>query len=165
MGLSKVFSLVPSTLPEWGHMMIIPVPDEVVADFKEAGVKRFICTLNDEYDMPCALHARKGGERYIMLSKRVRKEYEIDPELTLKVQLSEDDSEFGYPVPEEWQAILDFDEEAAVIFKNLSPGKQRSVLHMVSSAKREETRITRALRIAENLKLGIRNPQQFLKNI
>ena len=145
--------------------MIIPVPDEVVAAFKEARVKRFIGTLNDEYDMPCALHGRKGGGHYIMLSKRVRKEYEIDPELTLKVQLSEDDSEFGYPVPEEWQAILDFDEEAAVIFKNLSPGKQRSVLHMVSSAKREETRITRALKIAENLKLGIRNPQQFLKNI
>lgn len=114
--------------------------------------------------MPCALHARKGGDRYIMLSKRIRSEYEIDPEVILKVQLAEDESEFGYPVPEEWQAILDFDEEAAVIFRNLSPGKQRSVLHMVSSAKREETRITRALKIAENLKLGIRNPQQFLKN-
>lgn len=164
MALSKVFTIIPATLPEWGHMMIIPVPDEVTLAFKEAGVKRLICTLNDEYEMPCALHPRKGGESYIMLSKRVRSEYDIDSQLTLKVQLSEDDSEFGYPVPEEWQAILDFDEEVAVIFRNLSPGKQRSVLHMVSSAKREETRITRALKIAENLKLGIRNPQQFLKN-
>lgn len=164
MGLKKVFSIVPASLPEWGHMMIIPIPEDVSAVFLAAGVKRFICTLNDEYEMPCALHARKGGDRYVMLSKRIRSEYEIDPEVILKVQLAEDESEFGYPVPEEWQAILDFDEEAAVIFRNLSPGKQRSVLHMVSSAKREETRITRALKIAENLKLGIRNPQQFLKN-
>ena len=156
---------MPRDWPEFGHVLILPVPDEVVAVFQEAKVKRFICTINGEYEMPCALHYFKGGERYIMLSKRVRSEYDIDPLVAVRVQLVEDTSEFGHPVPEEWQAILDFDEEAAVIFKDLSPGKQRSILHMVSSPKREETRITRALRIAENLKLGIRSPQQFLKKL
>ena len=82
-------------------MVIIPVPDEVVQFFRKAGVKRFICTLNDEYEMPCALHAQSGGARYIMLSKRVRSEVDIDLSGMLAVKLTEDKSEFGYPVPEE----------------------------------------------------------------
>lgn len=164
MTISKQFTVVPQVFHEFGGMLILPVPEEVVAFFKAAKIKRFICEVNEEYEMPCALHAQKGGARYIMYSKRVRSEYDIDPSAPVHLVLREDDSKFGHPVPEEWQAILDFDEEAAAIFGELSPGKQRSILHMVGAAKREETRITRALKIAENLKLGIRNPQQFLKN-
>lgn len=164
MAVTQVFSTMPRIWHEFGDTMILPIPDEVVAVFKEAKIKRFICTLNGEYEMPCGMHALKGGERYLMISKRIRSAYDLDPAAPVEVELREDTSEFGYPVPEEWQAILDFDEEAAVVFTQLSPGKQRSILHMVASAKREETRITRALKIAENLKLGIRNPQQFLKN-
>lgn len=164
MALSKQFTIIPQVFHDYGGMVILPIPDEVVEAFKAAKIKRFICQINGEYEMPCALHSHKGGARFIMLSKRIRSEYDIDPTAPAQIVLREDDSEFGHPVPEEWQAILDFDEEAAAIFSELTPGKQRSVLHMVGAAKREETRINRALKIAENLKLGIRNPQQFLKN-
>lgn len=163
MSFSYTFEAMPQVFTDWGHVIALPVPEEVVAAAKGEKVKRFICALNDGFEMPCALQAQKGGARYIMLSKRIQAESEIDFTGPVQVTLTEDDSEYGYPVPEEWQAILDFDEEAAEYFHRLTPGRQRSVLHLVSSPKREATRIDRALRIAENLKLGVKNPQDFLK--
>lgn len=164
MALTKTFFSMPRTFEGWSGVVVLPIPEDIAAEFKTAGVKRFICVLNDEFSMPCALHSDKNIGKYIMLSKRVRSAFDFDVNQAVQVKLTEDDSEFGHPVPEEWQAILEFDEEAAAYFADLTPGKQRSILHMVGAAKREETRINRALKIAENLKLGIRNPQDFLKN-
>lgn len=67
-------------------------------------------------------------------------------------------------MPEVWLEVIESDHEAAEAFEKLTPGKKRSILHMVSSAKRMETQINRALKIAENIKMGVTNPRDFMKS-
>lgn len=144
-------------------MNVLPVPEAVAAEFLAKDAKRCICKIADMH-WPCALLS--GGEKYgyfILLNKKRREVLGNIEEELIEVTLTEDISEYGMPLPEEWAEILEFDDEAATIFAQLTPGRQRSILHMVGSPKREETRITRALRIADNLKMGAREIKDFMK--
>lgn len=143
---------------------ILPVPENIAAYFLEAGKKRMVCVLNGKHRLHCAINSRGEAGHYIMLSKRTREAFGLVRDDVLEVVLEADESEYGMPVPIEWEEVLLFDEHAAGIFEQLTPGRKRSILHLVASAKREETRINRALKIADNLKKGVRNPQAFLRN-
>lgn len=146
-----------------GYAADLIVPTELVRVLLQDGQKRFICSINNAVDFHCAIQSRGAQGYAIMVSKRLQKAADIDIGEELAVTLLPDESEYGLPLPEEWAEVLAIDEEAAVIFKGLTPGRQRSILHLVGVPKREETRIQRALHIAENLKLGIRQPKDFLK--
>ena len=69
------------------------------------------------------------------------------------VELVPDESEFGMPVPEELDELFAQDEEGFRRFCGLSPGKQRNIIHFVSSVKNSQSRIDRALKLINNLKL------------
>ena len=47
---------------------------------------------------------------------------------------------------------MEQDEEADKYFHQLTPGKQRSLLHIIAKPKREETRLKKAVVITEYLK-------------
>ncbi|MEM8488954.1 MAG: YdeI/OmpD-associated family protein, partial [Bacteroidota bacterium] len=53
---------------------------------------------------------------------------------------------------EELEEVLAMDEEAAARFYSFTPGKRRGLAHHVNSAKREATRIKRALEIAHKVR-------------
>ncbi|MEO0973902.1 MAG: YdeI/OmpD-associated family protein, partial [Pseudomonadota bacterium] len=58
----------------------------------------------------------------------------------------------GTPYIEEPFAVLAEDEEAATRFETFTPGKQRSLAHHVTSAKRTETRERRAYELARKIR-------------
>ena len=58
-------------------------------------------------------------------------------------------------MPEELSAVLETDEEATLVFEKLTPGKKRSIIHYIATAKQTDTRISRALKIVDFLKMGI----------
>jgi uncharacterized protein YdeI (YjbR/CyaY-like superfamily) len=99
-----------------------------------------------------ALQLRKDGYAVIMLSKAILKSWQLEPGMQVRVSISKDDSEFGMAFPEEFQVVLEQDPEADAAFRSRKPGKQRGVLHFIDSGKTEETRIKRALDMAERLK-------------
>jgi uncharacterized protein YdeI (YjbR/CyaY-like superfamily) len=55
------------------------------------------------------------------------------------------------PMPEELEAVFDSDPIAFKFFEKLTPGKQRSLLHLVGKVKRESSRIAKSLAIADHL--------------
>lgn len=81
----------------------------------------------------------------------------------LYVELYEETSEYGMEMPEVWEAVIMQDEEAEKAFERLTPGKKRSIFHMINQAKREQTKVDRALLIARNIKAGAWDPRDFAR--
>ena len=83
--------------------------------------------------------------------------------------LEKDTSEFGLPVPEEFAELLKIDAEGNEIFMSLTPGKQRTLLYMVSTPKSIDLRIKRAICIIDHLKatngkINYRQLNELIKN-
>ena len=70
----------------------------------------------------------------------------------LMISLDPDPDPDFVELGEEFTEVLELDEEAAARFFSFTPGKQRGLATYVNNAKREETRIKRALEIAHKLK-------------
>ncbi|MEM1216808.1 MAG: YdeI/OmpD-associated family protein [Bacteroidota bacterium] len=152
-------------VPEYGYMQMMPVPPEVADAFTAKKVKRLVASVNGHEHFHCALTSMGDGHYGVMLSQGKQDKFGVWEGETFQVTLLEDESEYGMPMPAEWEEVMAVDEAAWEAFQQLTPGRKRSVLYQVGSAKREETRIERALRIAENLKLGFTNPKDFMRKL
>ena len=147
-----------------GYSCYFLVPDEAAEQMKTAfGSRRTICHLPNGHYFHCALMPRKAGGHTINVSKALLDKGQLEPHETYTLVFEKDESEYQMEVPEEWMEVLGIDPEAKEIFDGLTKGKQRSIMHLVGSAKQIDTRINRALKIAENLKLGARTPKEFLR--
>ena len=140
------------------------VPQELGDAVKAAfGGNRALCILPNGFSFHCALMGSKNGGFYITVGKKTLKRAGLEGDEVLEVVLRKDESEFQAPMPEELAGVLETDFEAWERFEALTKGKQRSIIHQVASAKHIDTRINRALKIAENLKKGASKPGEFLR--
>lgn len=67
-------------------------------------------------------------------------------------------------MPEEFQAVLDSDLEAYERFEKLIVGKKRSLIYLILRIKNSQTRIGKALIISENIKMGITDQRELIKD-
>ena len=133
----------------WGHHII--VPEEVVSIF-EGTDRRVICTINDTVEFHCALMPKGDGQYFINLNQTIRRQLHLDIGSTLHLKLIKDNSEYGLPMPEEMQALLDMDDEGKHYFHSLTKGKQRSLLYIIGKPKNSDTRLRKALVVIDYLK-------------
>lgn len=134
----------------WGYH--ISVPEVVAKSFLDEGQKRVVCRLNDQVEFQCALMPRGDGSWFINLNKKIRDTLGLKLGESVQVSLSKDESTYGLPMPEEFEAVLQSDEEGNQLFHALTPGKQRTMLYFVGNHKKSDTRIARALLVVEHLK-------------
>lgn len=134
----------------YGHHLIIP--EEVVEFFAKKKVKRFICTLNEDYSFPCAFMPKGNGIYFILINAEVRKTCRLRVGSKVLVKLKPDESKYGMPMPEEMEELLKIDDEANQYFHALTKGKQRSLLYIIGKPKSSEIRINKAIVITEHLK-------------
>ena len=115
------------------------------------GSRRVIITLNGK-TYRRAIQNRKDGEFFILFGIQIMKELGIVLGDELMISLDPDPDPDFVELGEEFTEVLELDEEAAARFFSFTPGKQRGLATYVNNAKREETRIKRALEIAHKLK-------------
>lgn len=149
------------TLISNGHMGIIPISQEMGDGWRAEGHKRVMVEVNGEYSYHASLQTRKNQGYYVYAGKKVQKAAGIEIGEELQVRLLEDTTEFQLAMPEELKAVLDTDWEAEEIFKKLTDGNKRSIVHWIISVKSSDLRIEKALRVAENLKMGLTNPRKY----
>lgn len=130
----------------------IPVPEKIAKKFKEAGIKRFTCTLDDFPPFSCAIMPNGNASFFILMNKEKVKKWKLNFGQALKVVLVSDDSEFGMEVPEEFDVLLNEDIAFKQYFLKLTPGKQRNLLYLVGKFKSSDIRIEKSVIIAEHLK-------------
>lgn len=162
----KDFHLTVNLLLENGDSKLyihhLVVPQELHAPL--GGLRaRLVChLLGDSFS--CALMPRGDGQGYIMVNKARMKRLNLRAGMELEVTLTPETEPYGMPMPEELQAILDTDEWAHKRFHQLTPGKQRNIMHYVASVKAPALRIERGLKLMEHLK-ALRPGQETVREI
>jgi hypothetical protein len=132
----------------WGYHL--PVPGDIAAHFVEGTHRRVKCTLNGQVTKQCALMPSKG-EYFILLNKNNITKLQLKVGDLVQVELEKDTSTYGLDMPEEFQVCLEQEEEGAKWFEKLTPGKQRSLIFLVSSVKNTDSRIRKSLAILHQL--------------
>lgn len=145
------------------NMHRIPINLEDGHTILEKFGKRFICTVNKGISIHCALMNSKDTGFYIMIGKSTKVKIKVKLGEQLNLHIKKDSTKHQAVVSIELKEVLATDQEGQLFFNKLTPGKQRSLIHYVNKAKQSDTRIDRALRIVENLKLGITDLKLLLK--
>lgn len=131
----------------------IPVPEEIAYQMMDGNHRRVLVWIKSEGPHHVALMKSKEYW-YILVNQELRKKYGLDESNPFQVQIQRDHSEFGHEVPEELQVLLDQDEEGNGHFRSLTPGKQRSLIYIVTTVKNPESRMKKSLAILHHLKLA-----------
>jgi len=136
----------------WGaHLR---VPEKVLRRFAPGNPPRVICSVNGSPPRQCAIVPFKPGVRVITVNKALRDTLKLSFGDDVDVVLEEDKSAYGLPVPEELLAVFQQDAPGKRLFHALTPGKQRTLLYIIGSAKNRDKRIGRSLIIVQHLKLN-----------
>ena len=129
----------------------IPIPKSIGDQFIEGDNKRVVCVFNDKEKIHGALMP-KGDEYTIYVNNKLQKKLGISEGEELEVTLEKDHSEFGLPMPESFEVLLSQDEEGEKYFRELTMGKQRSLIFIVQKVKNIDSQLAKGLAIMHHLK-------------
>jgi hypothetical protein len=146
------------------HGLIIP--ELHVEPFLERGLKRVEAEASyadKSLSFHGALHHYKGQVR-MSFGRRYQKQLGLQGRGPFKLRLLEDQSRYGVEMPEEFSAVLEMDREAYECFESLTSGLKRSLIYYILRVKNSQLRIDRALIICDNLRAGIRDGRELVKD-
>ena len=142
------------------------IPDAIAQSFVNAGHSRVAIKAffdGNEISFHGKLH-QYLGRFLISFGKRYQKELSVFPSDYFELQLFENTSKYGVDMPEEFQAVLDSDFEAFEGFEKLTDGKKRSLIYHILRIKNSQIRLDKALIISENIKMGITDQRELIKD-
>lgn len=128
-----------------------PIPTDLANDYLARGIRRIIVTMNG-LDVRRAIQSSKDGDRFILLGIPLLREIRVGFGDMIEITMRPDPEPDLVDLGEEFTAVLELDDEAANLFYAMTPGRQRSLAMYVTSAKRTETRIARALDLANKIR-------------
>jgi len=135
-----------------GYGPYIEIPEAIYQELlKITTDKRVKCTLNNTITVSRAM-APKGSFHYILLNKEVLKEAKISIGDSVLVELQPDESKYGMPISEEMEEVLYNDPDGSILFHKLTPGAQRTLIHIINRFKSSNLKIERSFVILEHLK-------------
>ncbi len=131
----------------------IAVPDEIASEMMDQANRRVLIWINGDGPHHAALMKSKDYW-YFLVNLVLRKKLNLILEKPIEIQIQRDLSQYGHEVPEEFQVLLDQDEEGFGYFRSLTPGKQRSLIYLVTKVKNPDSRMKKSLAILHHLKLA-----------
>ncbi len=131
----------------------VPVPDDISTEVLNKFNRRIMVKVNHQGPWHMALMKAKDYW-YILINQEIRKALKLEIGDLLSISLEKDTSEFGHELPEEFQVLMDQDEEGNEYFKALTPGKKRSLVYLVTKVKNPESRMKKSLAILHHLRLA-----------
>ena len=133
----------------WDFRLI--VPQEYVKELIDNN-RRVLCSINGAKKTHSALMSDGAGAHFIMINKELRKKLGIQAGDNLKVTIEKDTSIYGMAVPEAFTELCYQDPEGNKVFHSLTPGKQRSLLHIMGKPKSEQKQLEKVLVVFDYLK-------------
>ena len=116
----------------------------------DARTRRVVCTLNDAHTFQCALLPNKD-EFCIVVNKSIREKLGLEDGSVVRVELADDTSKYGAPMPEELKEVLKQDPVGNRLFHALTAGKQRSLIYLIRGVKNVDKRIHLALIVVKHI--------------
>jgi hypothetical protein len=137
-----------------GGMNYVLVPAEIRQQFYTKGPARVVATIGSLEPFQCGLMPMRTGEGFLIVNNERQKKLNLSEGDEVVVSITADTSEYGAPMPEELEAILEQDPEAKAIFDGLTAGKKRAVMYAVNRAKGVEARIEIAVKALTDPRTG-----------
>ncbi len=131
----------------------VAVPESISSKYIQENTRRVLVTINSHGPWHMALFKGKNYW-YILVNQDIRTKLNLQSDDILNITLEKDESEFGHELPEEFQVLMDQDEEGNAYFKALTPGKKRSLVYLVTKVKNSESRMKKSLAIMHHLRLS-----------
>ena len=144
------------------HGAAIAIPTALAEEFLAKKIKRVICLFKNGRQLHGAIHHRDSFY-YLMLGKQMAKDFHVIPGEEITVALEEDTTLYQIGVCEEFLEVVQTDPEGADLFHQLTPGKQRGLIHAITMKKSSNLRIEKSLLLLKNLKAGITDLPKLLK--
>lgn len=131
------------------------VPEEVAGQFVEGRKPaRVVCILNAHTEFQCAIRPKGDGSFYINIATALRTQARIRLGDKIHAEVWKDESTYGRDMPEELTELLAIDAEGDRLFHALVPSHQRGIIHYVASSTVVQTRIDRAIKMIDRLKVN-----------
>lgn len=144
-------------------MHYITIDRELAESFIKEGHKRVLCRVNNEVVFHGAIMPKKDKSYFINIGLTICKKLKVVEGATVQVELVIDHSKYQFEMPEEFEEVLQSDDEANLIFQSLTDGNKRALIYLVTQVKSSDKRIDRALKIAQKIKYGITSARIILK--
>lgn len=138
-----------SESPIWGFHM--PISHEVAEQFIDGKDRRILCTINGKETLQAALMPYPMGF-FIMTNKKIVSKLGLQAGDKVELEIEKDTSEYGLDMPDELRELLHQDDEGSKYFHQLTKGKQRSLIYLVSKVKNTNSRLNKSLAIVHHLK-------------
>ncbi len=138
-----------STNRLWGAH--VRVPAKVAQAYAGQRARRVVCTIGGSDELQRALLPLGEGAYAIAVNTALRTSLGLTIGDTVRVRLWPDRSTYGLPVPEELTEAFRQDPAGSRLFHALPPGKQRTLLYIVASARNPVRRAERAVIILRHL--------------
>ncbi|MFT5822101.1 MAG: hypothetical protein ACI8ZM_003357 [Crocinitomix sp.] len=133
----------------WDYRII--VPPEIVQPLLIGG-KRVLCCINNLPKIHAALLSNGAGDHFIMVNKEIRNKLKVMTGDTLSITVEKDTTKYGMAVPEAFTELCYQDPEGNDFFHALTPGKQRTLLHLMGKPKSEQKQLEKVLIVFDYLK-------------
>lgn len=130
----------------------IKIADALASEFIEGDFRRVVCTINGVKKLHSALMPDGSRNWYIFINQQVRNELKIQAGDMLQIILEKETADYGTEMPVELEELLNQDDTGSKYFHELTPGKQRSLIYIVSKVKNTNSRLNKALAIVHHLK-------------
>lgn len=134
----------------WGHHFI--VPQDITEKYIVESNRRVIVRINGSDEMRSALMPINKVESFLLVNKKVRTQLGLAEGNEATIEIRKDNSEYGMDMPEELSVLFDQETESKDLFDQLTPGKQRSLIYLVTKVKNTNSRLNKALAIVHHLK-------------
>lgn len=131
---------------------VVVVPSDAFAEMPQKINLRGKGTMNGApYSL--AIQKMKDGTRYFAANKALQKAAHLQLNVPVNVifELSDPDE---VELPEELLVVIEQDPEKGKLWFQLTPGRQRSLAHYISSTKNVDLRIKRSLELLHRLAIG-----------
>ncbi|MGE3802846.1 MAG: YdeI/OmpD-associated family protein [Candidatus Kapaibacterium sp.] len=149
--MSVQFSTPLERLEDGMKHHVLVIPEEIADIFEEKKVKRVVVKIEGQ-EYRRAIQGKKDGRRIIVLGQQILKECNLQIGEVVKITMREDDDPNYVETGEELAEVLAQDDEARARWETFTVGMQRSLALYVTQAKRSDTRIKRALELAEKMR-------------
>ncbi|MFC4635512.1 YdeI/OmpD-associated family protein [Dokdonia ponticola] len=143
------------------------IPEEHAKVFADAGHKRIHIKAFFK-DNQIAFHGALRlyqGNYIVSFGKRYQKELGVFPTDFFEFQLFENTTTYGVEIPETMKAVMESDTEGYSYFEKLTDGRKRGLIYYVKRFKNEQTQVDKSLLIFDNLKRGITDPRELIKQL
>ncbi len=133
----------------YGRHLVLP--DKIAETLLETlPHKRVVYRINGGQDIHAGIMS-SGDYYYLLLNQEICKTHGLQEDDVCEIELREDDSKYGMPMPRELEEYLIQEPQASEYFEALTPGKQRNLIYIVSKLKSTDKRIEKSHVIVQHL--------------